>query len=242
MSLETELRDLALHLDHPAGDGLADAVRREAGRAPSAGAPAVRGRRRRRFVAVAVAAALTVAILVPLAWSRLTGRSDSDVAGPPTTATTAPRPTTTTTTLPAVLALGLDEARAAVEFPIRLPQGLDAPEHVIVDRRVPGGLVALRYPAFTLVELPTPANSSVAEVTSADAASETFPMTVRGQPALWITGGAPEIGFVDRDRALRRSPTRAGGNVLVWVEDGITYRIEGFAYQSSAMAMANSMV
>ncbi len=67
-------------------------------------------------------------------------------------------------------------------------------------------------------------------------------MVVRGQPALWITGGAPEIGYLDRDRALHRAQTRAGGNVLVWVENGVTYRIEGFAYQSSAMAMADSMV
>ena len=135
--------------------------------------------------------------------------------------------------------MGLDQARTAVQFPIRVPQGLSVPARVLVDRRIDGGLVALQYPAFTLVELPTPANAAVTEVTSADAGSTADPMVVRGQPALWITG-TPEIGYVDRARTLHRAPTRAG-NALVWVEHGVTYRIEGFRYQSSAMAMANAL-
>jgi hypothetical protein len=239
MSLETDLRDLGAYLDHPAGAAIADAVRAEL--TPPAPLPLDRPVRapRRRRVLLLVAALLVVVLAVPVAAVVLGGGGDAERlhAGPTTVSPTAPRPTTTTR--PPVIALGLDQARAAVQFPIRVPQGLTVPAQVLVDRRIAGGLVALRYPAFTLVELPTPADASVTEVTSADAGSRAHPMVVRGQPALWITG-TPELGYVDRDRALHRAPTRAG-NVLVWVEHGVTYRIEGFAYQSSAMAMANAM-
>jgi hypothetical protein len=240
-TLETELRDLGAHLDHPVGDGIVAAVRDEL--TLPAPTPLDDSRDRRpsragRNLLFAAAALIAGAIVVTAALlaSGGGGRDDGQQAHP-TVPSTAPRPTTTTA--PPVLALGLDQARTAVQFPIRVPQGLTVPAQVLVDRRIAGGLVALRYPAFTLVELPTPANASVAEVTSAEAGSRAHPMVVRGQPALWITG-TPEIGYVDRDRALHRAPTRAG-SALVWVENGVTYRIEGFRYQSSAMAMADAL-
>lgn len=241
MSLETDLRDLGAHLDHPSGDRIAAAVREamtDAGPVP-VGRPVRPARApRRRILLLAAAALLVVVLAVPVAIARLGGGDDG--ARPqahPTVPSTAPRPTTTT--IPPVVALGLDQARTAVQFPIRVPQGLTVPAQVLVDRRIAGGLVALQYPAFTLVELPTPANASVTEVTSADAGSTAHPMVVRGQPALWITG-TPEIGYVDQARTLHRAPTRAG-SALVWVEHGVTYRIEGFRYQSSAMAMADAL-
>jgi hypothetical protein len=240
MSLETDLRDLGVHLDHPTGDGIAAAVRAELTQpAPAPLGRPVRAPRRRRVLLLTAAALLVAVVTVPLAVVVLGGGGGADPqhAAPTSVPPTASRPTTTTR--PPVVAVGLDQARAAVQFPIRVPQGLTVPAQVLVDRRIAGGLVALRYPAFTLVELPTPANASVTEVTSADAGSRAHPMVVRGQPALWITG-TPELGYVDRDRALHRAPTRAG-NVLVWVEHGVTYRIEGFTYQSSAMAMANAL-
>jgi hypothetical protein len=240
MTLETDLRDLGAHLDHPAGDGIAAAVRAEmAGVTPPAPVDRpVRAPRRRRALVLAAAALLVVLLAVPVAVAVLDGADGgARPQAQPTMPSSAPRPTTTT--IPPVIALGLDQARAAVQFPIRVPQGLSVPAQVLVDRRIDGGMVALQYPAFTLVELPTPANASVTEVTSADAGSTAHPMVVRGQPALWITG-TPEIGYVDRARTLHRAPTRAG-NALVWVEHGVTYRIEGFRYQSSAMAMADAL-
>jgi hypothetical protein len=241
MGLETELRDLGAHLDHPTGDGIVAALREELTHPAPGPVDARRDRppsRRRRIALLAAAALIVVAIAVPVAAVLLGDGGGRDrPQARPTVPSTMPRPTTTT--VPPVVALGLDQARTAVQFPIRVPQGLTVPAQVLVDRRIAGGLVALRYPAFTLVELSTPVNASVTEVTSADAGSRAHPMVVRGQPALWITG-TPEIGYVDRDRALHRAPTRAG-NVLVWVEHGVTYRIEGFRYQSSAMAMANDI-
>jgi hypothetical protein len=241
MALETDLRDLGAHLDLPAGDGIVDAVRAELTHPASASMEGRPGRRRshtRRLALLATAALVVAAIVVAATVVGFGGTDAGDrPQAHPTVPSTAPRPTTTTS--PPVVALGLDQARTAVQFPIRVPQGLTVPAQVLVDRRIAGGLVALRYPAFTLVELSTPANASVTEVTSADAGSRADPMVVRGQPALWITG-TPEIGYVDRDRALHRAPTRAG-NALVWVEHGVTYRIEGFRYQSSAMAMADAL-
>jgi hypothetical protein len=242
MSLETDLRDLGAHLDHPPGDGIAAAVRAEVTHEPRGPiADAVRARRPsrgRRVVLLAAAVLVVVAIAVSGVVVVSGSRGEGDRAqAHPTVPSTAPRPTTTT--IPPVVALGLEQARTAVQFPIRVPQGLTVPAQVLVDRRIAGGLVALQYPAFTLVELPTPANASVTEVTSADAGSTAHPMVVRGQPALWITG-TPEIGYVDQARTLHRAPTRAG-NALVWVEHGVTYRIEGFRYQSSAMAMADAL-
>jgi hypothetical protein len=246
MSLETDLHELGAHLDHPAGDGIVAAVREELAQ-PTPVAIDDHGHRRtrhRRLVALAAAAVLVVVLAIPVAAVLLGG---SDDGGRPqardTAPSTAPPVTgaTGTTTPPPVETLGLAAARAAVQIPIRIPEGIDVPPRVTVDRRAPGGLVALEYPDFTVVEVAAPAGVDAGEVAGLGPESQVRPVSVRAQPGLWITGTHREIAYLDRDGALRRGPTRTTGHVLMWVEDGVTYRVEGFHDQGAAMSVANAL-
>jgi hypothetical protein len=246
MVLETVLRDLGAHLDHPAGDGIVAAVREELTRPSPTPIGDRRDRhpgRRRRTRLLAAAAVLLVALAVPVA-AVVLGGGDGD--GRPqaraTVPSTAPPVTTPTTSpAPAVETLGLAAARSVVQIPIRVPEGIDVPPHITVDRRAPGGLVALEYPDFTVVEVAAPAGVSAGEVAGLGPESQVHPVSVRAQPGLWITGTHREIAYLDRDGTLRKGPTRTTGHVLMWVEHGVTYRVEGFHDQVAAMSVANAL-
>jgi hypothetical protein len=248
MSLETDLRDLGAHLDHPAGDGIVAAVRAERIATPTpVSAPAehrAQRPRRRRILLLAAAAVLVVLLVVPVAVVVLGGR---DGVGRPqaraTLPSSAPQATSPTSAPapPPVQTLGLAAARDAVQIPIRVPEGIDVPPRVTVDRRAPGGLVALEYPDFTVVEVAAPEGVSAGEVAGLGPESQVHPVSVRAQPGLWITGTHHEIAYLDRDGTLRKGPTRTTGHVLMWVEDGVTYRVEGFHDQVAAMSVADAL-
>jgi hypothetical protein len=252
MSLETDLRDLGAHLDHPAGDGIAAAVRAELAATPTSSptrvpAPAERPAprpRRRRILLLAAAALLVVLLAVPVAVVALGGRDDGGRPQAHATSPSSARQATSPSSAPApppVEVLGLAAARTAVQIPIRVPAGIDVPPRVTVDRRAPGGLVALEYPDFTVVEVAAPAGVSAGEVAGLGPESQVHPVSVRAQPGLWITGTHREIAYLDRDGTLRKGPTRTTGHVLMWVEDGVTYRVEGFHDQIAAMSVADAL-
>ena len=242
MTLETELRDLALHLDAPSGDGISAAVRRVLVAGDTA-APASSSRRRARWVPVLAAAAVVVVLAVAgtVALTDPFGRDHTE-AGPRPVPTT-PRETVPgpSAPAPAVETMDLANARAAVEIPVRVPAGIDVAPRITVDRRAPGGLVALEYPTFAVVAVAAPAGAAAGEVAGLGPESQVRPVAVRGQPGLWITGTHREIAYLDRDGALRQGPTRTSGHVLMWVEDGVTYRVEGFEQQITAMQVATSL-
>lgn len=241
MNLETELRDLALHIDHPAGDDVVGAVRREL-TAPVVEHP--HDRHPGRWLAIA-AAALVAVVLAAATWFAVDGRGAGDSADPPrgSSGTTASVPSSTIAPAPpaGLLTVDLATARTAVDIPIRVPEGMEAEPRVTVDQGAPGGLVALEYPTFTLVEVAAPAGVSAGEVAGLGPESEVHPVSVRARPGLWITGTHREIAYRDRDGALRRGPTRTTGHVLMWVEDGVTYRVEGFHEQADAMNVADAL-
>jgi hypothetical protein len=248
MALETDLRDLGAHLDHPAGAGIAAAVRAELAGAASAPIPRERPARSvrvpRPVLLLAAAALLAFVLAVPVAIAVL-GRSED--GGRPQARATVPSsasPVTSPTTAapaPPVETLGLAAARTAVQIPIRVPVGIDVAPRVTVDRRAPGGLVALEYPDFTVVEVAAPAGAATGEVAGLGSESQVHPVSVRAQPGLWITGMHREIAYLDRDGTLRKGPTRTTGHVLMWVENGVTYRVEGFHDQIAAMSVANAL-
>jgi hypothetical protein len=240
MDLETELRDLGRSLDHPAGDGVVDALRRELA---DAGPDEPRSLRPGRVPWWAAAAAAVVTVLVVgSAWWALRGDDGATEATPPPRRSDAAATTTTTTPPPAALAtVDLATARTAVEIPIRVPEGVTVVPRVTLDRRAPGGLVALEYPTFTVVEVAAPAGASAGKIAGLGPESQVRPVAVRDQPGLWITGTHPEISYLDREGTARRGPVRTHGHVLMWVEDGVTYRVEGFHDQDAAMRVANSL-
>ena len=150
-------------------------------------------------------------------------------------ATPTPEPTTTpqttSTLLPSLLDLDgettLDDARQRAGFPVLLPNypsDLGPPDHIFlqemdrpflilvwVDHQRPGQ-VALSLQTF-------PPDSITAEKWDPVSVDTT---TVNGHPAAWVTG--PYLirlrnGNIDMRRLVE-------GNVLVWEQDGLTYRLE----------------
>jgi hypothetical protein len=238
MDLETELRDLGRHLDHPAGDDLVAAMRQEL----TAPAP-VGGRRDRSRAAwwAAAAAAVVLVLAAGGAWWAARGDEATTPAVPPSRPARTATTSTAAPALPLVATVDLATARAAVDIPVRVPEGITLVPRVTVDRRSPGGLVALEYPEFTVVEVAAPAGASAGEIADLGPRSRVRPVAVREQPGLWITGTHPEITYLDRDGVSRRGPVRTHGHVLMWVEEGVTYRVEGFHDQDEAMRVADSL-
>ena len=122
-----------------------------------------------------------------------------------------------------------------------MPGHVDATPQVTLDSRVPGGLVALEYPSFTLVEVASPPDVAAGLAKLVAPESHVRVVAVRGRPGLWITGTHHQIPYLDRDGTLRRGSSRPTGHVLLWDEGGVTYRVEGFARQAAASEIASSI-
>ncbi len=135
----------------------------------------------------------------------------------------------------------LAAARTKVQFPIATPspERAGALAGVAVDARVPAGLVVLRYPRFTLVEVASRGDSRpILRKTLATA--RVVDVTVAGVPGMWITG--PHIvGYVGRDGNFRTDTVRRSGPVLLWERGEVTYRIEGIDLLADALAVADSL-
>jgi hypothetical protein len=237
IDLERALFDLAEHLDHPTGDQLVAAVQARLSESkPAVARRSVRSRGLLVAAAVFVVIATSVVAVAPAReaiadWLGIGAvevrRGAAIPVAPPTT-----RLRVTT----------LDEARAAVEFPIATPPAASAgpPLAVAVDSRVPGGLLSLRYRDFTLVEIASPRGRppTVGKIIGPDARVDD--VEVAGGPGLWVVG-AHEIGYLDRTGRFRRSTIRRSGPALLWARDGVTYRVEGLSTLAAAKAAAESI-
>jgi hypothetical protein len=248
IDLDTALFDLAEHLDHPAAENLADVVLRRV-------APGVTRARRRMHALLAVAAAVVVLTAALLAigparhaiadWLGIGAvevRVSEGTVPPATGANTVPGAPNTGTPAPGpVVARQLAAARAAVKFAIRTPRTASAGAlaGVEVDGRVRDGLVVLRYPRFTLVEIASRGhNGPILRKMLGVASVEN--VTVAGEPGLWAAG-VHEVGYVDRNGHVRTDTVRRSGPVLLWERDDVTYRIEGLERPADALAIARTL-
>ena len=249
IDLERALADLAGHLDHAPGDQLAESVRRRIASSEPAAAPQLRHGRTRSLVAVAAVLLLIVVASLAIAPARhaiaeLARRGRGRSASLRCATRTRARAATPSPAHPAELPLtnarfGSSRRRArAVDFTIATPRAATVGElsKVVVDLRVPGGLVALDYPRFSLVEV-----QSFADPTRADHQVD-LPRD-RGRvraastatPGLWITG-AHSIGYLDRTGRLERETVRRSGSGtdLGARRRDVPNRRSGFARNGSA--------
>ena len=230
--LEHELVELGDHLAHGDGDDLARLVRvrTEAGALGRRAVP----------LWVKVAAALVLAFAVALALppsrraiARLFGVGAVEIRTVTTTVlgpgTTAP-PGSTVPGAPdgAAGSTDVDAAQGRVTFPLRVVSDAAAGplRRIDVDERVPGGLVALVYERFTVVELASAPDAFpiVLKLAPADVIREST--KVGDAFAVWVSG-AHEIAYQAPDGTIRSDTVRRAGPVLVWVRDSVTYRVEG---------------
>ena len=142
-------------------------------------------------------------------------------------ATFSPTPTDLMSILDLDGETSLVEARTRTQLPIRLPSyppDLGQPEHVFV-QEMEGWVVILVWTQTGQPDLVRLSLHMISE--GAFAVEKVKPeiiqqTTVNGRPALW-TSGPYMVRLFNRDFSLRRL---VDGNVLIWVEEPITYRLE----------------
>ncbi len=176
--------------------------------------------------------------------------------------TPAPRSTSTPATpaTGAALLLGRQvsavEARAAAPFVVRFPVivGIGSPDETYV-RVLPGGDVMISTLYRPRANLPEVAGSGVGlllmqfpgrddVIYLTKVISEGYApvqTTVNGHQAFWITGTHQLTLLPDPSRGCCESSTRDAGNVLLWEENGVTFRLESALSFADAMAIAESL-
>ena len=156
--------------------------------------------------------------------------------------------------------VSLDEAQAAVDFPVRVPAaaGFGAPQEIYLLDEDQGAMVSFVYPAGP--GLPASDETGVGALLTQfrgeadrdmiekgllnDGARETHleAVTVGGEQGFWISG-APHTFFVVCYDAgdCRQERYRLAGNVLIWEQDGVTLRLESALRREDALAIAESV-
>ena len=244
MDLEHALADLAGHLDYPMSEHAPAALR---GRliAPD---HARRARALLIAAAVLVIMATSIVAIAPARhavadWLGIGAVEIRQSGGPLPSATGRnPVPGATGATPDPGVAARLAAVRRAVSFAIVTPSidSAGSLTAVDLDRRVPGGLVALSYPRFTVVEIATDPLQPPPLYKLLAGETPTRPVTVQGEPGLWIAA-IHEIGYRDRKGGFATDTVRRSGPVLLWQRAGVTYRIEGLRSLAAAQAVAASL-
>ena len=261
-SLEVELEELGAWLAHGDGASLPSTV---AGCLRGSS----RRRSPVRWPRVAVAAVVVVAVVLAVPGTReaiahFFGVGAVEIRP---TATTSPRPgpsgsavpgavpTTGSVPSPPVVAStgatatafdatsALTDAARRVAFRIRVlpaPGGWGPLRSVEVDDRVPGGLVALVYDGFTVVEVASAAEAFPIMAKLAPSGVTVSSAAVNGRFAVWV-GGAHEIAYEAPDGSIRQDTVRRAGSVLVWTSGSLTLRVEGFETLAEARAVAEAV-
>jgi hypothetical protein len=135
------------------------------------------------------------------------------------------------------------EARRAVRYRVlALPEG--EPDAVYLSRGIAGGAVSQLYGDDDEVRLLlTQFRGSIEPdfVKKMSAGSEFTVADVRGQQAYWLSGAPHAVMFRDERGVMRTDQYRLAGNVLLWVENGVTFRLEGRMTRAEALRLANSL-
>ena len=267
--LEQDLRDLGQRLAYPSTPPLARRVGQRLAATPPARrswwflAPSQ--------LALALLAALLLAGAALLAWpaaraavaDRL-GLRGVEIIHVPAVTTPTPAPPVaagpTATPLPACqrLHLGapisLAEARAGTPFPIRLPSlpELDEPDETCMVGS-PGNQVAFVYAprpgwpsvretgvALVLIAFQGRVDQGVL-IKGVGPDTQIQPVTVNGGRGFWLAGAPHSVAFFDEHGQVSFQSVRLAGNVLLWEQGGVTYRLEGVATLDQALRVAGSL-
>jgi len=255
VNVEQALVVLGRELDYPGTPEIAPAVRERLRDQPQP-----RRFSPRRTVLVSCAAALlaasTAVAAVPAArhtvlhWLGFRSVRIERVPRQPT----APRPGAPGVGLDLGRRVNISGARAAVRFPILTPRlaGLGDPR-VYVSSSPPGGRVTLLYAArpglplavgsgvgMLITEFQGDQPAAFIEKTLGPGTTAE-PLTLRGEPAVWIYGQPHVVVFRDADGTIREDTLRLAGNTLLWRRGAVLLRIEAHISKTAALRIARSM-
>jgi hypothetical protein len=66
-------------------------------------------------------------------------------------------------------------------------------------------------------------------------------LTLRGEPAVWISGQPHVVVFRDAHATIREDTLRLAGNTLLWRRGAVLLRIEAHIPEAAALRIARSM-
>ncbi len=148
----------------------------------------------------------------------------------------------------------LDEAKRQVRFTVRVPSApeLGTPDDVFVESVGTSDRVSLVYREREGIPVSKEAGVSALVVEVRGTVDEVLlgkatgpgtkveAITVNGAPGYWLEG-APHLFFYREPNGNVRDETlRLAGNTLVWVQDGLTIRLEAQVSKSDALRLAAS--
>jgi hypothetical protein len=233
---ELELRLLALgrELDVPAAPDLAATVRERLEERPRRPFPW------RRAAAVAVALVVVaggVAFAVPqartaiLEWFHLGGASVERVEVLPPAVERAEA---------GGLGRRMSRARAErlLDFRLALPPlaGTRPPAVYVLDDSLATVIVRAYDRSLLLSQFRSPGGEVLKKLAVRKTTIE--PVQVGGRPGLWLEGGPHTLTYLGRDLAFRERTVLIHGNVLLWVRNGVTLRLEGRLARAQALSLA----
>jgi hypothetical protein len=158
----------------------------------------------------------------------------SDAATPPAS---SPRPSSTLSDTE------IASSTSSLPFTVLLadPAIAGGPLAVTVDPTVPTGLVEIRYEGFTLVELASQHGSAPVVEKFLGQGTSLTRVDVGASPGFWLSGEPHEVVYLDPDGEVVRDSVRRAGDVLVWADGGVTYRIEGASSLDLALRIATTL-
>ena len=237
--LEGWLRDLGAHLDVGPDESLVPAVLDGLDTAR----PTARGLRSHRVLAAAAIVVVALAVLLAVApareaiadWFGIGSVRITRSDAPPSTDDLPDRTAPSSPT-------DLDDLDDVLPFEVRLADRDRYGEPVaFVDPGVPSGLVELRYDGFSLVELASRPDELPVLSKQLGPGTVLTAVTVGDVEGLWLAGDVHEVMTVRPDGDVAVDTLRRAGDVLVWEEDGVTYRIEGLDSLDAALDVASSV-
>lgn len=149
-------------------------------------------------------------------------------------------------------ALTLDDVQERAGFPVVIPGGAlsSVPPEVYLNTSRGTPVVSLLYPAsddlpaigttgagLLLMQIDASGDTSIWITKRATGETSPQPVAVNGADGLWIRGGVLMTDAGDPFWTYQRR----SGNVLVWEQDGVTYRMESNLPLNDALAFAESL-
>lgn len=150
--------------------------------------------------------------------------------------------------------VALDDLDDLVEFEVQSPALLGEPDEIWFDDAPAGGAISFVYHsrpdlpesgATGLGALLTQFSGTVDPgfahklVNAGDSRVEI--LEIEGAEAYFISGGDHVVFLIDSDGVSRSSEARLAGNVLVWEQDGQTFRLEADVNLDRALDIARSL-
>lgn len=144
----------------------------------------------------------------------------------------------------------LEEAEAFVGFEVKAPllSGLPEPE-IHLTTPPASGMVSLLYrdayadtddPGLLVTQFRARLEEGFLKKLEFDEGARVQYLAVRGSPGFWVTG-THFFAYFDESGDIREETLRLAENVLLWEEDGITYRLEGGFGKAEALRIADSI-